>query len=233
MFRKALIYFTLPLLLLIGISWKTSGARDKTPEGQTGTLEKMIVTRGNVVMDLDLNRLNGAGGETTGAKLDPLRFEVNPSSFFTILVFDHVLRGPETGSMELIWDNSAALPELLNASANQLVIEKIASDQAFDLVVRDGKTGFVFFNIEGHLYEYNAAARSLQHQGRQSADFGGICEQAWASGGRWRVCGENLDRDDHVGDRSHHGGQWRGPIVDPAIPAAGLRKSPILSRDRM
>ena len=162
MFRKALIYFTLPLLLLIGISWKTSGARDKTPEGQTGTLEKMIVTRGNVVMDLDLNRLNGAGSETTGAKLDPLRFEVNPSSFFTILVFDHVLRGPEPGSMELIWDNSAALPELLNASANQLVVEKIAPDQAFDLVVRDGKTGFVFFNIEGHLYEYNAAARSLQ-----------------------------------------------------------------------
>ena len=121
----------------------------------------MIVTRGNVVMDLDLNRLNGTGSETTGTKLDPLRFEVNPSSFFTILVYDHVLRGPEPGSMELIWDNSAALPELLSASANQLVVEKIAPDQAFDLVVRDGKTGFVFFNIEGHLYEYNAAARSL------------------------------------------------------------------------
>ena len=30
MFRKALIYFTLPLLLLIGISWKTSGAREKS-----------------------------------------------------------------------------------------------------------------------------------------------------------------------------------------------------------
>jgi hypothetical protein len=162
MFRKTLIYFTLPLLLLIGISWRTSGAREKNLEGQTGTLEKMIVTRGNVVMDLDLNRLNGAGCGAAGAKLEPLRFEVKPSSFFTILVFDNVLRGPEPGSMELIWGNSATLPELLNASANQLVVEKIASDEAFDMVVRDGKTGFVFFNIEGHLYEYNAAARSLR-----------------------------------------------------------------------
>jgi len=162
MFRKTLIYFTLPLLLLIGISWKTSGAREKNLEGQIGTLEKMVVTRGNVVMDLDLNRLNGAGSGAEGAKLDPLRFEVNPNSFFTILVYDHVVRGPEPGTMELIWGNSATLPELLNASANQLVVEKIASDQPFDIVVRDGKTGFVFFNIEGHVYEYNAAARSLR-----------------------------------------------------------------------
>ena len=33
--------------------------------------------------------------------------------------------------------------------------------QPFDLVVRDGKTGFVFFNIEGNLYEYDAAAHLL------------------------------------------------------------------------
>ena len=146
MFRKTLIYFTLPLLLLIGISWKTSGAREKNLEGQTGTLEKMVITRGNAVLDLDLNRLNGAGCGAEGAKLDSLRFEVNPNSFFTILVFGHVLRGPEPGSMELIWGNSATLPELLNASANQLVVEKIASDQPFDIVVRDGKTGFVFLD---------------------------------------------------------------------------------------
>ena len=67
--------------------------------------------------------------------------------------------------MGLIWGNSRVLPEPLNASANQLVIEKLASDAAFDLVVRDGKTGFVFFNIEGHQYEYAAAARSLSIKG--------------------------------------------------------------------
>ncbi len=161
MIRKTLIYFTLPLLLLVGLSWKTSGAREKNLEGQSGTLEKMIVTRGNVVMDLDLNRLNGASSGA-GAKADPLRFEVNPNSFFAVLVFDNVLRGPEPGLIELIWGNSVALPEVLNASANQLVVEKVAPDQSFDMVVRDGKTGFVFFNIEGNLYEYDAAARSLR-----------------------------------------------------------------------
>ena len=94
-----------------------------------------------------------------------MRFEVGPNSFFTILVFNNVLRGPEPGSMGLIWGNSAVLPEPLNASSNQLVIEKIPSGEPFDLVVRDGKTGFVFFNIEGHLYEYDAAAHLLSIKG--------------------------------------------------------------------
>ena len=83
--------------------------------------------------------------------------------FFTIRVFNHVLRGPEPGSMAL--RNSAVLPEPLNASSNQLVIEKIPSGEPFDLVVRDGKTGFVFFNIEGHLYDYDAAAHLLSIKG--------------------------------------------------------------------
>ncbi len=37
--------------------------------------------------------------------------------------------------------------------------------QPFDLVVRDGKTGSVIFNIEGNLYEYDAAARLLSIEG--------------------------------------------------------------------
>ena len=49
----------------------------------------------------------------------------------------------------------------MQASLGQLVIEKLQSDEAFDLAVRDGKTGFVFFNMEGHQYEYDAAAHSL------------------------------------------------------------------------
>ena len=57
--------------------------------------------------------------------------------------------------------NSANLPGPLQASLSQLVIEKRPSDEAFDLVVRDGKTGFVFFNIEGHLYDYDPAAHLL------------------------------------------------------------------------
>jgi uncharacterized protein (TIGR03118 family) len=162
MLRKTLGYLTLPLLLLLGNSSGNSAPQSpgKSPEGETGTLEKMIVARGNVAMDLDLNRLNGASAKRE-SKLDTLRFEVGSNSFFTILVFNNLLRGPELGSMGLIPGNVAILPEALQASLNQLVIEKLPSDAAFDLVVRDGKTGFVFFNIEGNLYEYDAAAHLL------------------------------------------------------------------------
>src|SRR5438876_10444467 len=116
----------------------------------------MIVKRRNMTMKLDLNRLNGNGDAGQESKCDTVRFEVGPNSFFTVLVFNSVLRGPEPGSMGLVRGNSAILPEPLNASSNQLVIEKISSDGPFDLVVRDGKTGFVFFDLEGRLYDYDA-----------------------------------------------------------------------------
>ena len=54
-----------------------------------------------------------------------------------------------------------ALPAHLAASLKQLVVEKRRSNQGFDLAVRDGKTQFTFFNIEGAHYDYNANARSL------------------------------------------------------------------------
>jgi hypothetical protein len=146
MLKKMLSYFTLPLLLLLSNSSGNSAPQSprKGLEGPTGTLEKMIVARGNVAMDLDLNRLAGIGSGTQESKWDTFRFEVGSSSFFTILVFNNVLRGPELGSMGLIWGNSAILPEPLIASANQLVIEKIPSSEPSDLVVRDGKTALSF-----------------------------------------------------------------------------------------
>src|SRR5450755_734218 len=176
MLRKMLSYFTLPLLLLLSNSSGNSAPQlpGKSPGGQTGTLEKMIVASGNVAIDLDLNRLRGIGSGKQESKLDTCRFEVGPNSFFTILVFNNVLRGPELGSMELIWGKSVILPEPLNASSTQLVIEKIPSSEPSDLVVRDGKTGFVFFYIEGNLYNYDAAAHSLSIKGGRlliSAEF--------------------------------------------------------------
>ena len=42
---------------------------------------------------------------------------------------------------------------------------KSNSSEPFDLVVRDGKTGFTFFNIEGHVYNYDAAAHLLSIKG--------------------------------------------------------------------
>src|SRR3984893_9766538 len=164
MLKKMLGYFTLPLLLLLSNSSGNSAPQSsgKSSEGQTGTLEKMIVANGNVALELDLNRLNGIVFTTTREpKLEPLRFQVGPNSFFTILAFNNVLRGPEPGSMGLIPGNTATLPGALQASLSQLVIEKLPADASFDLAVRDGKTGFVFFNIEGNLYDYDAAAHLL------------------------------------------------------------------------
>src|SRR5712672_212274 len=100
MFRKMLSYFTLPLLLLLSNSSGNSAPQSpgKSADGQTTTLERMIVASGNVTMDLNLDRLNGNDSASNESKLDAFRFEVAPNSFFTIRVFDNVLRGPEPGS---------------------------------------------------------------------------------------------------------------------------------------
>ena len=136
-----------------------AGSKQKSPDVQSGTLEKMIVASGSVAMDVDLNRLNGVNSAT--AKRETLRFAVAANSFFPVVVFNDVLRGAEPGSIALIPQNSATLPAALSASLNQLVVEKLPSGEAFDLAVRDGKTGFAFFNIEGHQYDYDAKAQLL------------------------------------------------------------------------
>src|SRR5881409_3521459 len=133
-------------------------------QGQSGTLQKMIVQNGTVTMDLDLNRLNGIGSalQTTVR----LQFAVAANSFFSILVFNDLLRGPDHGSMALVPQNSVpALPVSLGASIRQLAVEKLPSGAVFDLAVRDDKTEFVFFNVEGDQYDYDANARLLSITG--------------------------------------------------------------------
>src|SRR5262249_10544733 len=94
-----------------------------------------------------------------------LHFAVAANSFFSILVFNNLLRGAEEGSMALIPQNSTALPTALGGSINQLTVEKLPSGGQFDLAVRDAKTGFTFFNIERHQYDYDAGAQSLSITG--------------------------------------------------------------------
>src|ERR1044072_4375036 len=157
--RKIMGYFVLPMVLLLSNSSGNSApsSSGKNAGGETGTLEKIIVANGNVALDLDLNRLNG--GATKESKLDTLRFQVGPDSFFTLLVFNDALRGPEPGLMGLVSQGTAGLPKLLQASLTQLAIEKLQPDAPFDLAVRDGETGFVFFNVEGNLYEYDSTTQ--------------------------------------------------------------------------
>src|SRR5882724_2791528 len=187
MFKKALIILTLPFLSVLAISvatplWGVSAqpasqtARSPQRAGsavatapETGTFQKMIVENGSVTMDLDLNGLNGS--TSLVARPVTLQFVIGANSFFPILVFNDLLRGPEPGLMALIPQNSVAggadagrdgyLPLHLGASLKQLVVEKLSSDQSYDLSVRDAKTGFIFFNIQGQQYNYDAAAKSL------------------------------------------------------------------------
>jgi hypothetical protein len=163
MMSKILSCFTLPLLLLLSNSSGNSATPStaKSPDAQTGTRERLIVSSGTVSMDLDLNRLKGIRSEAQESKRASVRFEVSPNSFFTVLVFNNALRGAQPGTMGLIGGNSTMLPEPLSASSSQLVVERTPSGGPFELMVRDEKTGFVFFNIEGNLYEYDATTHSL------------------------------------------------------------------------
>ena len=131
-------------------SAQSAEAKQQQSQLESGTLEKMIPSNGIVTMNLDLAQLGAAKGSST------LSFGVSPSSFFTVLVFNNVLRGPDVGSMELTPKDASAFPALMKASANQLVIEKLDSTEAFDFAVRDGQTGFRYFNISGHSYDYDA-----------------------------------------------------------------------------
>ncbi len=167
MLKIMLTGFLLPLLLLLGPPESGSGnsvahkqkSSGNPPEAGTGTLQKMIVENGSVTMDLDLNRLNGTGAMT--GKLETVRFAVAANSFFSILVFNDLLRGPEQGSMALIPQGGPTLPVVLGTSLKQLVVEKLPSGKGSDLAVREGNTGFTFFNIERHQYNYDANAQSL------------------------------------------------------------------------
>jgi hypothetical protein len=194
MLKKTLIVLMLPLLSLLAISVATplwgvpahsqpvsQTTHSAVATAPTDTLQKMIVESGSVTMDLDLDGLNGSGSLV--ARPVTLQFAVGANSFFPILVFNDLLRGPEPGSMTLIPTGVTAveaavpaaptsilqatrlplqsLPAALGASLKQLVIEKLSSDRGFDLAVRDGNTGLTFFNVEGHQYNYDANARLL------------------------------------------------------------------------
>jgi hypothetical protein len=146
-----------------------SQSKQNASEALTGTLQKMIVENASVTMQVDLNGLNGSNSLV--ARPVTLHFAAAPNSFFPVLVFNDLLRGLQPGSMALALQNSSSagvnapgysnLPAALNSSLKRLRVEKLSSGQGFDLAVRDSNTGFTFFNIEGHQYNYDAAAQSF------------------------------------------------------------------------
>ena len=156
------MFKTLFIALLPFLSLFSNGSENifigQNPAGNapTGTLEKLIVANGNVAMDLNLN------GEANATRL---RFETERDAFFTILTLNGELRGPIPSSLPLLPQKSASLPARLADSYNQLVIEALPFGGQYELVVRDSKSGFLFFNIEGNNYEFEPNARELNITG--------------------------------------------------------------------
>src|ERR1051326_9084571 len=138
------------LLFVLLFAWTYADSANpgtKNNSKQSGTLQKMIVENASVTMQLDLNGLNGSNSLV--ARPVTLQFSAAANSFFPILVFNNLLRAAEPGSIALIPQDVPALPGPLGVSLKQLKVEKLPSNQGFDLAVRDGKTGFTFFNVEG------------------------------------------------------------------------------------
>jgi hypothetical protein len=167
MSKLTLTGFALVSVLFFGNSSENYAAQPKqySSGALTGTLQKMIVENGSVTLNLDLNGLNGSNDLTT--RPVTLRFAAASDSFFPILVFNDLLRGPEPGSITLVPQDrpNPLLPATLAASLQQLVLEKLPPGAAFDLAVRDIRTGVTFFNVEGHEYQYDATAKLLSIQG--------------------------------------------------------------------
>jgi hypothetical protein len=156
---SSLVAFCLLIGVAFGLSVQASdfdlfGA----PSGQAGTVEKMIVANGNLTMDIDLSRLNGTGAST---RTSTVTFDAVRDTFFAILVVNGELRGPVPSSMEITARSTANLPAALRASARQLVLECLPWGGNYELAIRDGKTGFTFFNIEGQEYRYDANTHSF------------------------------------------------------------------------
>ena len=160
---KTILAPLFPLLLLFsnGSDYSLNRVSPSGPQADVATLEKMIVADGNASLDLDVNRLNGIRSRS---EMSTLRFGLVPNSFFTILVLNNELRGPLPSSMALVPQNTVALPAALNASYQQLVVENTEPGSPYELVVRDGKSGFVFFNVEGHNLDYDANAHVFSIQ---------------------------------------------------------------------
>lgn len=147
----------LGLLIVFVVSFSEQGTV-AGPQGETGKLEKMIVAGGDVEMAIDMSRL---GGKNSRSQETSLRFKSEPNAFFTIIAFNDEFRAALPSSMSLVPQDSLAIPGRLGASFKQLGLESAPFGNDYELVIRDTKTGFHFFNIEGSQFEYLPDGRVL------------------------------------------------------------------------
>ncbi|MCZ2390439.1 MAG: carboxypeptidase-like regulatory domain-containing protein [Acidobacteria bacterium] len=114
----------------------------------------MLVESGTVSLRADLSKLNANAGTVI------IDMPVKANSFFTVLVFNDELRGPNPGSMDLVGSFSGGRGRSA-ISLNDLVLENQAWEDGGDLVLRNARTGMVYFRVEGQEYTYNPMVRGL------------------------------------------------------------------------
>jgi hypothetical protein len=154
--RRGLSVLGICLLTLSPGQWLRADSKE-----DTGTQEKLIVASGRAALELDLQRLSRTGSGATRTRPTVLRFDLEKDSFLTVVTFNGELRGALPGSARLIPLDPAALPQKLEASYRDLVVERASWGEPYELVVRDGATGFLFFNVEGQEYGYEPGSRAL------------------------------------------------------------------------
>lgn len=162
---KILLVALLPLVILFGIGLNSSstGELRKGQEGSTGTMEKLIVADGSVSMDLNVSRLTSKSRSKV-SRTSELRFGIEPDSFFAVVVFNGELRAPLPSSMKLVPQDPGSLSGKLGEAYENLIVETLPIGGPYEMAVRDGRTGFTFFNIEGQSYDYLAGERRFDVQ---------------------------------------------------------------------
>lgn len=128
------------------------------PQGDTGRLEKMIVAGGTVNVEIDFERLNAGASRS---RMTLLGFEAPKNAFFTVMAFNDEFRGTLPSSMELSLKERNGIRSRQVVSFGDLMLESSPFGTDHELMIRDSKTGFHYFNIEGHIYDYDAYERLL------------------------------------------------------------------------
>ena len=159
----------LPFLIFFGNGTVDllTGLDQYGPKANTGVLKKMIVAEGVVVMDVDLNRLSRPNAGKTRSALTSMRFRIVNDSFFTVMLFNDEVRGPVPSSMEIVPEQSAALPSRTRSISRNLMFERTEVGSPHELAVRDTNSGLLLFYVEGHEYSFEPGRDILDiHSGR-------------------------------------------------------------------
>lgn len=162
--RFGIVLSVLGLFIAAGVVWFSLEHRTSAgANGESGTLEKMIVAGGSAAVNIDLDKLNGIKSRSQTTLVD---FDLETNAFFKSLVFNDEFRGTLPSSIKITTKDSVGFPENLNASLNQLVFERLEWGGHYEYAVRDSNTGFTFFDVDGPEFEYEPSERRLAIRAR-------------------------------------------------------------------